>query len=200
MTASTMDQPKSVLPTVEILTTAAPPTPIPAAISAGAQSPTTPAPAIAPPTPFPTASLVPHAQEPRYEDRTGATSLLASYYNAINRREYARAWGYWQDPPSSSYEHFVQGFADTASVVLAVRPPTWFEGAAGSVYVNIPALLSATHTDGTRHNFLGCFVARRPNLGGTGGNQVWSLFDATVHRTPGNRTEITLLEQACGPP
>jgi hypothetical protein len=125
--------------------------------------------------------------------------LLASYYNAINRREYARAWGYWESPPSPSYEAFVQGFADTASVLLAVRPPTWFEGAAGSTYTRVPALMTGIHLDGSRHTFVGCFIARRFNVEGPGVEQEWSLYGATVLRTPGNSADALLLVGACDP-
>jgi hypothetical protein len=123
--------------------------------------------------------------------------LLASYYNAINVGEYARAWEYWETPPDPSFEEFATGFAETESVMLVVRPPTSFEGAAGSLYASVPALLSAAHKDGSRHNFAGCFVARRCNVDGLGTEQEWSLFDAAVQRTPGNATDVTVLEHVC---
>jgi hypothetical protein len=135
--------------------------------------------------------------ETGYDDRTGPVRLLASYYNAVNIGEYSRAWEYWETPPDSSFEEFAAGFADTESVMLVLRPSTHSEGAAGSVYVSIPALLIATRTDGSRHNFVGCFVARRPKVDGPGDEQEWSLFDATVRRTPGNTTAVTVLEQVC---
>ena len=111
--------------------------------------------------------------------------------------QYARAWEYWEAPPDASFEEFAEGFVGTESVMLVVRPPTRSEGTAGSAYVAIPALLSATRTDGSRHNFVGCFVARRPNAGGPGVAQEWSLLDATVRRTPGNITDVTVLDQIC---
>jgi hypothetical protein len=67
----------------------------------------------------------------------------------------------WENPPNPLCENFRQGFADTESVLLVVRPPTRLEGAAGSTYAAVPVLLSAAHTDGSHHNFVGCFVARR---------------------------------------
>jgi hypothetical protein len=48
-----------------------------------------------------------------YAERSTPVDLLASFYNAINRREYQRAYGYWETPPSL-YDQFVQGYADTA--------------------------------------------------------------------------------------
>jgi hypothetical protein len=135
--------------------------------------------------------------EIQYDDHTGPVRLLASYYNAINIGEYSRAWEYWETPPDPSFAEFAAGFADTESVMLVVRPPTRSEGAAGSVYFAIPALMNATHRDGSRHSFVGCFVARRPNVNNAGVEQKWLLFDATVRRTPGNTTDVTVLEEVC---
>jgi hypothetical protein len=142
---------------------------------------------------------MPPAEEPFYEDRSGPSSLLASYCNAINRREFARAWSYWESPPSPSFEAFVQGFADTASVLLTVRPPTWVGVAAGSTYARVPALFAAIHLDGSRHNFLGCYVARRFNVEGPGVVREWTLYEATVRPAPGNSADALLLAGVCDP-
>ena len=181
------DTPTAPPPTATPTPTALPPTATPTAAPTATSSP----------TPIPTSTPLPTPQPPPYDDRSGPTRLLASYVDAINRRDYARAWGTWESPPNPSYEDFVQGFADTASVRLAVRPPTWFEGAAGSTYASVPTLLMATHVDGSRHNLVGCYVARRPNLGQPEDERVWSLFDATVEPAPGNATDALLLADAC---
>src|SRR5581483_8982233 len=34
------------------------------------------------------------------DDRSTATQLVRSYFNAINRREYARAYSYWESGPA----------------------------------------------------------------------------------------------------
>ena len=57
--------------------------------------------------------------EAAYDNPNSPVDLLASYYNAIDRQEYQRAYGYWEMPPSS-YDQFAQGYADTASVELIV--------------------------------------------------------------------------------
>jgi hypothetical protein len=179
--------------------TSEPTTAVPTATVTEMPSPSPPASTTTPQPPQPTASPALPTGEPYYEDRSGPTRLLASYYNAINRQEYARAWAYWENPPDPSFENFVRGFSDTASVLLAVRPPTWFEGAAGSTYTSIPALMTAKHTDGSRHNFVGCFVARRSNVGAAGAEQEWLLYEATVHLTPGNSTDAMLMARVCDP-
>jgi hypothetical protein len=135
--------------------------------------------------------------EPPYEDRADPVRLLASYFNAVNLKEYRRAWEYWETPPNPSYEDFVQGYAETASVFLVVRLPVRVEGAAGSEYAGIPTLLIAIHTDGSRHAFVGCYVGRRVNAGTGGVGEGWLLYDAAIDATPGNSTDVILLVRAC---
>lgn len=173
-------------PTVVVLPTA----PVP-------PSPTeTPTMASALPTAPPT--VPPDAEtEPPYDDSGGPVRLLASYFNAVNRQEYLRAWEYWENPPNPSYEDFVQGYAETASVLLAVRPPTQYDGAAGSEYAAVPSLLLATHVDGSQHAFVGCYVARHPIADAAGVDIGWSLYSATVAAAPGNRADVTLLAGPC---
>jgi hypothetical protein len=157
------------------------------------------------PTPANTtdATLLAHACESTqphlvYHDREGPLRLLASYFNAIDHRDYRRAWGYWKNPPNPSYEDFVHGYAETASVLLVVRPPVRVEGAAGSRYASVPALLIATHTDGSQHAFVACYVTWRVNPQIPGAIDVgWSLYSAAVTAAPGDVADVTLLAQAC---
>jgi hypothetical protein len=139
--------------------------------------------------------------DPLHDDRSTPVRLLASQYNAVNRGEYRRAWEYWEDPPNPSYEDFVQGYADTVYVFPAVSPPTFIEGAAGSRFASVPTLLVATHTDGSQHVFVGCYMTRRFASGAEGGpiDVEWTLYSATVRAAPGNAADGGLLRQACDP-
>ncbi len=76
------------------------------------------------------------------DDRTDPVATLASYYNAINAKNYRRAYRYWESP-TSPYDQFVREFANTDNVRLLVEPPARVDGAAGSVYAEIPVILSA---------------------------------------------------------
>src|SRR5438874_1728720 len=70
---------------------------------------------------FPTGAGVP----PFYEDRTQAVGVVKSFYNAINRKEYDRAYSYYEGAPNPapslapSYDKFVAGYTNTVSVTLA---------------------------------------------------------------------------------
>jgi hypothetical protein len=141
----------------------------------------------------------PHYADLQFDDQSDPVHLLASYYNAVNREEYRRAWEYWETPPDPSYEDFVHGYADTAWVLLVIRPPTRWGVAAGSTYVEIPSLMISTHHDGTQHAFVGCYVERSSNigLGGKAVDAMWFLYSATVEPVPGDISDVTLLVQAC---
>lgn len=137
--------------------------------------------------------------DPAYDDQTSPVDLLASYYNAINRGEYERAYAYWEEAPNS-YEDFARGFEDTETIQLIVQPPTRYEGAAGSIYVSIPTALVATHTDETEQTFVGCFVARMSNLvpPDEADEDTWYLYSADVVEVVEDDASIApLLLEAC---
>ncbi len=192
---ATAELPTTEPPTAEPPTaeppTAEPPTAVPpTAVPPTAIPPTAVPPTAVPPTPAPVVS-------PFFDNQVDAVSVLASYINAVNRREFDRAWAYWQTPPSSSYADFVAGFAGTASALLAVHPPTWSEGAMGSSYAQVPTLLQVLHTDGTLHNYVGCYVARTSHV--EGAEPGWWLYSADVSAAPGNSDDVRQLTSACGP-
>jgi hypothetical protein len=94
------------------------------------------------------------------DDRSSAAALIRSYYDAVNRREYARAWAYFgEDKPAASLEAFAQGFETTQRVDVATGPES-VEGAAGSTFYAIPVAIRATATDGSETVYAGCYTAR----------------------------------------
>ena len=101
------------------------------------------------------------AAQPAYvDDRSTAASLVRSYYNAINRQEYARAYTYFGDNNApQSYSSFAAGYADTVSVTVATGS-AMSDGAAGSTYFTLPVAIDALSTDGTHKQFAGCYTTR----------------------------------------
>jgi hypothetical protein len=102
------------------------------------------------------------------DDRSSPGQLLKSYYNAINRQEYVRAYSYWgalgnsstSQPPA--YPQFKAGYDNTKAVQLTTGKLT-SEGAAGSVYFQVPVMLNVTNTNGSKHSFIGCYSIRQVN-------------------------------------
>jgi hypothetical protein len=111
----------------------------------------------------------PPSLPPLMADWTNPLKLLESYYNAIHRKEYLRAYSYWERPgtgPTSTppfYPTFVEGYANTAFVWLTTGEVR-SEGAAGTIYHAVPVVLRAYQIDGSTHRFYGCYLLTRTNV------------------------------------
>src|SRR5260221_2989090 len=81
------------------------------------------------------------------DNRSTAETLIMSYMNAVNRKEYSRAYGYWQDGAAqlAPFSQFVQGYANTQSVQATVGIVSADPGA-GQIYYSAPVTLIATIT------------------------------------------------------
>jgi len=95
------------------------------------------------------------------DDRSDPIAVIQSYYNAINRHEFARAWSYWgpDGQPGHDFDDFAAGFETTQSVAVVTGDPL-ADGAAGSVYYSVPVALAATAADGSVTYFAGCYLLR----------------------------------------
>ena len=100
------------------------------------------------------------AAQPAYlDDRSTAASLVRSFYNAVNRQEYARAYTYFGANPPQPYSSFANGYAGTAFVTVATGAAI-SDGAAGSIYYTLPVAIDARQSNGTHKQFAGCYVTR----------------------------------------
>lgn len=141
-------------------------------------------------------------ETPYYENLIEADGTLKSYYNAINRKEYERAYGYFDKGAEvQPYPQFATGYADTTSVALALNP-NFEEGAgAGNIYAAIQVALTATHKDGSKHLFSGCYIMHRVNIGISEdpNDELWHISSAKLMEVPVNSSIDTLLAQECIP-
>jgi hypothetical protein len=97
------------------------------------------------------------------DDRSDATAVIISFYNAINRQEYARAYSYYGDPAEAGdFNDFAKGYADTRHVELLAGAPV-AEGAAGSIYYSLPVAIDAEASDGSHRQYAGCYLLRLAN-------------------------------------
>ena len=101
-------------------------------------------------------------ETPYIDNRSGASDVVRSLYNAINRGEYARAWSYFDEGDRPDYETFVKGYADTESVRLLLGEEKT-EGAAGTVYWTVPVAIESHRADGGTAVFAGCYTLAQPN-------------------------------------
>ncbi|MEO8757992.1 MAG: hypothetical protein ABI398_09625 [Devosia sp.] len=104
------------------------------------------------------------AEQPVYlDDRSTPEAVVSSFYNAISRQEYARAWSYYEDGQGvPKFAAFVSGYKSTASakVTFGQSAP---EGAAGSTYWTLPVSLDAVDNAGKHSYFSGCYTLRLSN-------------------------------------
>ena len=140
-------------------------------------------------------AVVAHAQTGAgpNEERSDPIATLASYYDAINARDYRRAYRFWDSPPQS-FEQFARGFADTDRVRLLVEPSPLLEGAAGSVYADIPAIVIATTRNGAERVFAGCYAMRRSNVEDRG----WLIYRGDISSVPSSTRISQILTKQCG--
>ncbi|QIR36332.1 hypothetical protein HCG51_05880 [Tolypothrix sp. PCC 7910] len=114
-----------------------------------------------------------------------AVQVIRDYYSAIAIRDYKQAYSTWSGDGAASqqsFEQFQQGFANTASVAVEVGEPGKLEGAAGSLYINIPVTVTAVTADGTPQRFRGNYVLRRVNNvpGSTPEQRQWHIDSAKL--------------------
>lgn len=143
---------------------------------------------------------------PFYEDRTDPAHTVLSFYNAITRREYERAYRYFHGAPNPNpalvapYAQWVQGYADTASVSVAVGKVVQDAGA-GNLYAAFPVVLFATQADDSLQIFTGCYTMHRVNAGiaENRDDELWSIHAANLHRIPDRPYVDGALAQTCSP-
>ena len=88
------------------------------------------------------------ADDKYLDNRSDAAALVRSLYNAVNRKEYARAWDYFGDPkPADTYDKFVEGYVGTTRVDVATGAVSE-EGAAGSIFYQVPVAIRAIDQNG----------------------------------------------------
>ncbi len=135
-------------------------------------------------------SAAPAGATPTADEATpaAAEAVVRAYYAAINARDFATAYAQWSDGGAASgqsFEHFRNGYANTASVEAKVGTATGEEGAAGSRYIRVPIELRATQHDGSVRHYRGGFVLRAAMADGASAEQRrWHLYSADIQRLP----------------
>ena len=138
------------------------------------------------------------------DDRSDALQVMRSYYNAINRHEYVRAYSYWEPTTDTQvlppYTQFEQGYADTETVELTTGEVQEDVGA-GQFYYSLPVALQTTLTSGTSQTYVGCYTMHISNPGIQGVPPFKPLNIRSARLTPlAAGADVTqALSQACQP-
>jgi hypothetical protein len=172
-------------------------TPVPPTAAATPQPTDTPA-----PLPTATVASVPYpALADQYiDDRSTASQVIVSYYNAIDRHEYLRAYSYWDDPTNSvgSYSAFAAGYADTASVDLVFGPISGDPGMS-QVYYTVPVVLKVTRTDASHVVFGACYIVHEttPDVYGAPPFGPIGIYQGSAQPASLGDSDSTILAAAC---
>jgi hypothetical protein len=123
-------------------------------------------------------------------------SVLNDYYQAINARDYRRAYSLWETP-SQTFQQFIRGFAGTNRVRLLVDPAPQIEGAAGSSFASIGSLVISTLSNGRERVFAGCYLMRKSNVRDEEEpkKKGWRIYRASL--APASASLLTTLDQRC---
>ncbi len=136
------------------------------------------------------------------DDLSDPVQVLRSYFNAINRKEYVRAYTYWETAAAASqlppYNTFAQGYQDTASVKLTTGPITTDHGA-GQIYWSVPVTLNATTTSGTAQTFVGCYKLHisQPAIFGAPPFHPLGIISASIQQVASGSDTGSLMSTAC---
>lgn len=111
------------------------------------------------------------------------------YYAAIDARRYRDAYDLWGQGGAASgktFDEFAQGFDETAHVWVEIVDPVRTEGAAGSIFADVPVVVQATTNDGAQQQFVGTYTMRRVNdvPGATPEQLRWHIQSASLEPAP----------------
>lgn len=140
-------------------------------------------------TPAPDATTPPTADDSGYtDDRSNAEALMESFVNALNRKEYLRAYSYWDAERAQElppFEEFEAGYAETEAVKLLIGEIGGDAGA-GNFYYTVPVTLEVRTTSDENQIFVGCYLLHLSNPGvqGTPPFQPLGIESAYVEEVP----------------
>ena len=155
------------------------------------------------PVPTATSSVVPvsiPASTNYIDDRSTPWQVIVSFYNAITRQEYSRAYGYWNDPATSlgAFNAYANGYQNTASVDLV------FGQIAGDAHMSqvdytVPVLLKVTNKDSSHSNFVACYVVHEtsPDVFGAPPFNPMSISQGAASPSDINAQDASVLASAC---
>ena len=113
-----------------------------------------------------------------------AMQVVRDYYAAVSRHDYRTAYALWHG--TQSYAHFRAGYAATKSARVTFLKPGDAEGAAGSIFVELPVRVEAVLRSGKHQGFVGSYTLRRVNDvdGSTAAQRRWHIESAHLKPLP----------------
>lgn len=119
----------------------------------------------------------------------GAANVVQTYYALIGEKKYAQAWALWSDggrASGMSVEDFVRSFDKYASYNAQIGGPGRIEGAAGSLFVEVPVVIYGRLKSGEPVHMNGPIRLRRVNdvPGSTENQRLWHIEASGIRPSP----------------
>jgi hypothetical protein len=138
-------------------------------------------------------NLVPNQLDP--------VQLITSYFGLIANGSAGNAQTLWENPPGDLFQEAVgHEITNPAAINLYINPVVLTEGAAGSVYASIPALVVMNNPDNAQVYVTGCFVARLSNVpmgDAETPDPNWHFYNATFSAPADFPSAIAALNLGC---
>ena len=117
----------------------------------------------------------------------GAGQVLQRYFALLEQRRYVEAYRLWSDSGKAAGEgeaDFVRAFAAYREFHANIGAPGQPEGAAGSIYVEVPVQLYGRTRDGREFNARGTMTLRRANdvPGSSPEQREWRIYRSDFPR------------------
>lgn len=98
------------------------------------------------------------------DNRSTPQSLVESYYDAINQKQYVRAYSYFSHGAApTGFKAWAAGYETTQHVSIKMGD-TYPDPGAGQIYWALPVALSVVSTDGPAVVYAGCYHLHLTNV------------------------------------
>jgi hypothetical protein len=134
------------------------------------------------------------------DNRSGPIETISSFLNALNLKQYVRAYYYYQTPATypGPFDPYAAGYANT-DVITATFGTFQSEGAAGSLYYKVPLAEIVLTTTNTIQTFVGCYTLRlsQPTVQATPPFQPMGIVSGKFTQVTNGTATAPLLSTAC---
>jgi hypothetical protein len=134
------------------------------------------------------------------DNRSGPIETVSSFLNALNLKQYVRAYYYYQNPATypGPFDPYAAGYANT-DVITVTFGTVQSEGAAGSLYYKVPLAEIVHTTTNTTQTFVGCYTLRlgQPAVQGTPPFQPMGIVAGKFTQEANGTAVAPLLAAAC---
>ncbi|MGB8213580.1 MAG: hypothetical protein WCE68_08485 [Anaerolineales bacterium] len=134
------------------------------------------------------------------DNRSGPIETVSSFLNALNLKQYVRAYYYFQNPSTypGPFTPYAAGYADTNAITVTFGA-VQSEGAAGSLYYKVPLAMLVTTTSNTQQTFVGCYTLRlgQPSVQATPPFQPMGIIAGKFTQVTNGTNVTPLLPSAC---